>query len=71
MTKKAGKVARRDKDSQKKLVGRRVYYGGMILVSCEVCGKSWRRGMYSEHDGRYYCTERCVLSVIGSSDESR
>lgn len=56
-----GKTAKRDKQVQKKLIGTRVYYAGMIEQSCQECGRSWRRGMCSVFQGQYFCTEGCVI----------
>lgn len=46
---------------QKKYIGARVFYAGMIQKECAGCNRTWRRGMMSVYEGKDYCSEACVL----------
>lgn len=42
----------------RKLLGKKVYYIGNMV--CSACGRVQKRGMVSEYQGQYYCSESCV-----------
>lgn len=67
---KVGKVARREKEVQKVLLGRKVRYvgAGGAETSCTKCKIRIRNGIVSVYKDQYYCSESCVLQAVGETD---
>lgn len=51
---------------ERRLIGKKVLYIGHLI--CPGCGKAQRKGMASEYNGTYYCSENCVMKVANDPD---
>lgn len=67
MANKTAKHSKKIKDpNERKLVGKKVLYvggGKGVFMQCPVCPRKIHKGMVSQHNGKFYCSEDCVLKV--------